>query len=360
MNPQAGLPVLRGHSSYVYPVAYSPDGQWLASGSWDQTVRLWDARTGEPCAVLPHPAVVWALAFSADGSSLATACHGDDQLRLWDVATGQLLKQFATPGGSTRFLAVRPDGARIAASTLGADGRLRMSLYETETGKVVYSTDGAVLAYSPDSKWLACYGTDPGTVVLMDATTYQVGAHHSGHESTIYAANFSADGRLIATCGTDRTVRIWDIGSGKGRVLTGHTDEVFAVAFHPDGTRLASAGRDRAVWLWDVAKGEEVARLQGHTAYVWSLAFSPDGTTLASGSGDGTVRLWDTDPFAKRHEVSRALAALRPEAERLVERLFQSRATAGEVAAALGADERLSELLRHAARQAVLRRATAK
>ncbi len=74
VDPRATLPVLRGHTRYVYPVAYSPDGRWIASGSWDRTVRLWDAATGEPCATLPHPGFVWELAFGPDGTWLVTGC----------------------------------------------------------------------------------------------------------------------------------------------------------------------------------------------------------------------------------------------------------------------------------------------
>ena len=74
VDPQATLPVLRGHTGAIYPVAYSPDGRWLASGSWDSTVRLWDAATGEPCATLPHPSIVWGLAFGPDGTWLVTGC----------------------------------------------------------------------------------------------------------------------------------------------------------------------------------------------------------------------------------------------------------------------------------------------
>ena len=142
------------------------------------------------------------------------------------------------------------------------------------------------------------------TVCLFDAHTYQPSAQFSGHDGRINALTFSPDSRRLASCGSDRTVRLWQIDGGACQVLRGHTDEVFAVAFHPDGTRLASAGRDRAVWLWDLARGEEVARLPGHTSYVWSLAFSPDGTTLASGSGDRTVRLWDTAPLRTRYQAA--------------------------------------------------------
>jgi WD40 repeat protein len=150
---------------------------------------------------------------------------------------------------------------------------------------------------------------------------------------------------------------VWQVGSGECRVLRGHTDEVFAAAFHPDGRRLATGGRDRAVWLWDLERGEEVARLRGHTSFVWSLAFSQDGATLVSGSGDATVRLWDTRPLKTRYQARREAAALRPEAERLVEQLWRQKKDPTEVVEAVRADQALSEPLREAALRAVLRRA---
>ena len=173
----------------------------------------------------------------------------------------------------------------------------------------------------------------------------------------IRAVTFSSDGRRLASCSSDRTVRVWPIDGGPCRVLRGHTDDVFAVAFHPDGRRLASGGRDRAVWLWDLERGEEVARLQGHTTYVWSLAFSPDGATLASGSADYTVRLWDTAPLRMRYQARREAEAMRPEADRLVEALWRQKNDAAEVVDALRADRAMGEPLRHAAQLAVLRRA---
>src|SRR5262249_15627257 len=108
-------------------------------------------------------------------------------------------------------------------------------------------------------------------------------------------------------------------------VLRGHTDLVYAVTFHPDGARLATAGRDGVVWLWDLSRGKEVTRLRAHSGFVWSLAFTPDGATLASGFGNGTIRLWDTAPLRERYRARREAAALRPEAERLVERWLREK-----------------------------------
>jgi hypothetical protein len=109
--------------------------------------------------------------------------------------------------------------------------------------------------------------------------------------------------------------------------------------------------------LWDLARGKEVVRLPWHKSFVWSLAFSPDGATLASGSGDSTVGLWDTAPLKTRYQARREAAALRPEAERLVEQLWREKNDPVEVAKALRADQALTESLRHAASRAVLRRA---
>jgi eukaryotic-like serine/threonine-protein kinase len=352
--------VLRGHKTYVYPVAYSPDGQWIASGSWDQTVRLWDARTGEPCATLHHAATVRALAFSPDGSWLVSAGNFGDHLQVWNVATGQRQKPIRAPSNVVLAVTVSPDGAWVAA--VGRDGRV--GIMDVATGRESASlrmagdwTEKKALAYSPDGRRLGGTGEDSKNIDIWDTQTHTRAARLVGHTAAVTAVAFSADGRRLVSTSSDRTVRIWDLATAALlKVLRGHSDEVFTAVFHPDGARVASSGRDRAIRLWDVATGAEVARLDGHTNYVFSMAFSPDGTTLASGSGDGTVRLWDTKPWAERFEARRRVESLRPEADRLVGRLFRELKEPPDVVRSVREDPALSPLLQKAVQRAIWHR----
>src|SRR5262249_25513064 len=149
-----------------------------------------------------------------------------------------------------RFVIFSPDGTRVAATFLDMNEMHHLEVRDLTSGEPLFSASGAALAYSPDGRWLVV-AEDEVNLLLLDARTHVTVARLRGHEKEITWAAFSSDSRRLASCGFDRSVRVWDIeprtlaSEGEGgvqrcQVLRGHTDIAFAVAFHPDGTRLAT------------------------------------------------------------------------------------------------------------------------
>jgi WD40 repeat protein len=284
---------LAGHTDWVWALAISPDGTWLASGD-SGAVRIWDRVTGRNTATLTgHTGSVCALAISPDGTWLATAGGGfDDTVRIWDLATGKSTAVLKTPAGVTS-VAISPDGTWLA--TAGRDGTVR--IWGRATGKntaiLAGHTDSVrAVAISPNGSWLASEGEDEALRV-WDLATGSNTLTMKGHVGWEHALAISLDGTWLASAGGDKTVRIWDRATGTNiMTLAGHTNSVRAVAISPDGTWLATAGTDATVRIWDRATGKNtltVARQLGVSA----LAISPDGTWLASGGHDQVVRIWD-------------------------------------------------------------------
>ena len=326
------------HDDWVVAVAFSPDGTTLATASSDNTARLWDAATGTPRAnPLRHDDSVFVVAFSPDGTTLATA-SSDNTARLWDVATGTPRANPLRHDRLVRAVAFSPDGTTLATASSDSTARL----WDVATGTpranpLRHNRSVVAVAFSPDGTTLAT-ASESYTVRLWDVATGTLRANPLRHDDWVVAVAFSPDGTTLATASDDNTARLWDVATGTPRANPlRHDDSVFVVAFSPDGTTLATVSYDNTARLWDVATGTPRANPLRHDLLVRAVAFSPDGTTLATASWDSTARLWDVatgTPRANplRHDDPVIAVAFSPDGTTLATASWDSTARLWDVA----------------------------
>jgi len=290
----------------VLSVAFSPDGQILASGLSDGTIKLWDVATGTEIRTLRgHTGAVNSVAFSPDGKTLASGSN-DDTIKLWDVATGTEIRTLRGRAGEVYFVVFSPDGKILASGSAAKT----IKLWDVATGTEIrtlawHDSLFNPVAFSPDGKILAL-GRWGGTIQLWDVATGTEIRTIEGHTSSVVSVAFSPDGKTLASGSADDTIKLWDVATGTElRTLRGHTGAVYSVAFSPDGKILALGLWGGTIQLWDVAKGTEIRTLEAHTGWVSSVAFSPDGQILASGLPNGTIKLWDVAKGAELHTLFR-------------------------------------------------------
>jgi len=303
---------LSGHTDRVCNVAFSPDGQTLASGSLDKSIKLWNVATGQQLRTLSgHTGGVKSVVFSPDGRILASG-SSDLTVRLWNVETGSALNTLAE-GSDCAFFS--PDGRKLAGGRIehlyrkkGPDvAKVFAYLWDVGTGTLIHTLADSVedvgtkgLFFSPGLRILAT-GLYERSISLWDVetgrktNTLKMESIPWSPSGQILGMAFSPDGRILASGGTHDNIYLWDIETGRMvKTLERRTpgmDQIKALAFSPDGQILAS-GNGKKIELWDLETGRVLETMSGHSECVTSLTFSADGRILASGSDDTTIKLW--------------------------------------------------------------------
>lgn len=288
------LATLGAHGWIVTCTAFSPDGSILATGSQDQTVKLWDPIGRGLLATLPHAGAVWSLGFTPDGQRLMSAAS-DGKVRLWNVASKQVIRCF--PGRIAALSPVAPLVATDPSSSMWWESAGPVCLWNWQTGQKVLELPivGRALAFSPDGQRLAIGGAERN-VYLWDIAGARL-IRTFPTDKTPWHLAFSVDGATLVELGWTKDILVWRLDRDEpAQHLTRHTLDPWWATFSPDGKVLASCGSDQTIRLWDATTLEPTAVLRGHGSEVWSIAFSPDGRTLASGGKDQKVMLWNAAP----------------------------------------------------------------
>jgi WD40 repeat protein len=281
-----------GHSGYVYSVAFSPDGRYALSGSFN-VIKLWDVASGTDIRTFSTiwPGTSFSVAFSPDSRY---ALGHLQSLYMWDVASGAKFRHFGSTKVALSF-AFSPDGNYV----LSGHNDSTMILWDVVSGEKIRTFSGhsdnvSSVAFSPDGHY-ALSGSRDKTLKLWDVFSGDDIRTFSGHSLSVRSVAYSPNSRYALSGSRDKTLKLWDVFSGDElRTFSGHSDDVSSVAFSPDGRYILSGSDDNTLKLWNIASGAEIRTFSGHSDNVDSVTFSPDGRYALSGSWDKTLKLWET------------------------------------------------------------------
>ena len=314
--------LLSGHTGLILGMSFSPDSRIIASGGTDGTTRMWDIATGKQKHTLTVPRFrIGDVSFNSDGKTLASVsvsamskrfigwadpyiqtigiASTRSEIELWDVATGKHKETIET--GDLRFnILFSPDG-----KTLASVYDKNISLWDVTTGKCKQILGGNTsrirsMSFSLDSHTFASGSWQEIHVwdVAIDKQNEIVSIRHprltlKGHTSYVNNLSFSPDGQTLASGSEDKTIRLWDVATGKQKNTIRHSLNLSSISISPDGKTLASGIENGTVLLWDITTLKHKQTFKGHKRHVSSMSFSTDGKMLVSGSWDKSVRLWD-------------------------------------------------------------------
>ncbi len=289
---------LKGHSQNISSIAFSTDGKTLASGSWDHTVKLWDAQSGELKQTIEEPGyTINAVTYRPDGKALVIGMYDAKEsiITFLDNASAKPeaeTQRITDPSNLISAVAFSPDGRTLLTVT-GS----KVQIWDAQSGAPKLMIDGganAVAALAPDGKTIALGGSNENDVKLFDAQTGKLKLTLVGHTKGLLSVAFSPDGKTLASGSYDSTAKLWDTETGtlKQTLSEAETEAIFSLAFARDGQMLAT-GSFHSVRLWNAPDGKQISTFPlKDDGIAASLAFSPDGRMLAGGCGNA-VKLWD-------------------------------------------------------------------
>ena len=316
------LTLLTGHTGRVTSLGFPADGRFLASGSFDGTVRLWDIDSGKQTAVFGgHRASISAVAVSPDGKSVVSGGTWDNTLILWDTETGKQIKRHTgyTDNLTRRFKIFLdrgrtvPDPNAIEALAFSPDGKTFVSghrdgivrLWDAETGRKLSTIreheSGGIrgLVFSPDGKTLASSSYDEIRLHTLQKGKPQ--QHFTLKASFTKHLVFSADSTILIsnnwTWHAQRNLHVWGVNTGEHlrSIPTEHTDQLEALAVSADGNTILTGSWDGTICVWDLETGTYLSTFAtGHIKGGRALQFTGDGKILISWTGKDEKRFWDT------------------------------------------------------------------
>jgi Tol biopolymer transport system component len=284
----------RGHDNWVMHLAWSPDGSKIASvQKFDHLVHIWDTEVGGHLFTYTgHPAnkAVWGLAWSPDSTRVASASE-DGTVQVWEAEDGKLIRTYSKHQGTVYAVAWSPDGSKIASG--GEDETLQ--IWGVKTGAQIFTgthpAHVSTLAWSPDSQQIVV-GCNDSTIRVWDASSGDITYEYDGHEDAVYDIAWSPDGKHIASGSEDGLIHVWSPTPGQPVIVYREHQTMFLhLAWSADSKHIASVG-DEVVYIWDAKTGKTVYTYRGHQDTVRAVGWSADGTRIASGSHDTTIHVW--------------------------------------------------------------------
>ena len=302
METQAEIHTFTSHTNSVTSVSFSSDGKYLATGSQDNTAKLWSMETqAEIHTFIGHTNSVTSVSFSSDGKYLATGSQ-DNTAKLWSMETQAEIHTFTGHTNSVTSVSFSSDGKYLATSSQDNTAKLWSMETQAEIHTFTGHTNSVTsVSFSSDGKYLAT-GSYDNTVKLWSIKTKALLHKFLSHNDGVISMSFSPDGKYLATASYSNTAKLW---SRKTKALlhifTGHTDLICSMSFSPDGKYLATASYDNTVKLWSMEKKVLPHKFLSHNDEVTSMSFSPDGKYLVTASYDNTAKLWSMEKKALLH-----------------------------------------------------------